>query len=156
MKPLAPFWHEFEHSVVVGIRLLHSWQLMISHFHFHVTVESVAAAVWWKGQESALKQLMCLLCAEHCIIWVLPQWNVWTCASSCSGTLLQSNENSMEYWASCMYVILFSNLMHTFFIKSIVFLFMFLAILCSSSGGLNCICTASGSWFRHSGNKWVI
>ena len=54
------------------------------------------------------------------------------------------------------YVVLFSNLMHNFFIKSIAFLYMFPAILCSSSGGLNCICTASGSWFRHSGNKWVI
>ena len=45
------------------------------------------------------------------------------------------------------YVILFSNLMHNFFIKFIVFLYMFRAILCSSSGGLNCIYTASGSWF---------
>jgi len=43
------------------------------------------------------------------------------------------------------YVILFSNLMHYFFIKSIVFLYMFRPILCSSSGGLNCIYTASGS-----------
>ena len=43
------------------------------------------------------------------------------------------------------YVILFSNLMHNFFIKSIVYLYMFRAILCSSSGGLNCIYTASGS-----------
>ena len=43
------------------------------------------------------------------------------------------------------YVILFSNLMYNFFIKSIVFLYMFRAILCSSSGGLNCIYTASGS-----------
>ena len=47
------------------------------------------------------------------------------------------------------YVILFSSLMHNFFIKSIVFLYMFRAILCSFSGGLNCIYTASGSWFRH-------
>jgi len=46
---------------------------------------------------------------------------------------------------SVLYVILCSNLMHNFFIKSIVFLYMFLAILCSSSGGLNCIYTASGS-----------
>jgi len=43
------------------------------------------------------------------------------------------------------YVILFSNLMHYFFIKSVVFLYMFRAILCSSSGELNCIYTASGS-----------
>ena len=43
------------------------------------------------------------------------------------------------------YVILFSNLMHNFFIKSIVSLYMFRAILRSSSGGLNCIYTASGS-----------
>jgi len=48
-----------------------------------------------------------------------------------------------------MYAILFSNLMHYVFIKSIVFLYMFRAVLCSSSGGLNCIYTASGSWFRH-------
>jgi len=39
-------------------------------------------------------------------------------------------------------------LMHNFFIKSIVFLYMFRAILCSSSGGLNCIYAGSGSWFR--------
>jgi hypothetical protein len=44
-----------------------------------------------------------------------------------------------------LYVILFSNLMHIFFIKSIAFLYMFRALLCSSSGGLNCIYTASGS-----------
>ena len=50
-------------------------------------------------------------------------------------------------------VILFCNLMHNFFIKSIVFLYMFRAILCPSSGGLNCIYTASGSLFRHS--SWV-
>jgi len=37
--------------------------------------------------------------------------------------------------------------MHNFFIKSIMFLYMFRAILCSSSGGLNCIYTASGSDF---------
>jgi hypothetical protein len=43
------------------------------------------------------------------------------------------------------YVILFSNFMHNFFIKSTAFLYMFLALLCSSSGGLNCIYTASGS-----------
>ena len=42
------------------------------------------------------------------------------------------------------YVILFSNLVRYFFIKSIVFLYMFRAILCSSSGGLNCMYTASG------------
>jgi len=52
-------------------------------------------------------------------------------------------------------VILFSNLMHNFFIKYIVFLYMFRALLRSSSGGLNCIYSASGSWFRHYGNKWV-
>jgi len=40
--------------------------------------------------------------------------------------------------------------MHYFFIKSNVFLYMFRAILCSSSRGLICIYTASGSWFRHS------
>jgi len=97
VKPLAPFWHEFKHSIVVGIMPLHSWQLMTSHFHFYVTVESVAPAVWWKGQQSAL----CPLCAEYCIIWVLPRWNVQTCASSCSGTPLQSNETSMEFWAAC-------------------------------------------------------
>jgi len=45
--------------------------------------------------------------------------------------------------------------MHNFFIKSIVFLYMFRAIICSSSRGLNCTYTASGSWFRQSGNKWV-
>jgi len=45
-----------------------------------------------------------------------------------------------------MYVILFSNLMHNFFIKSIVFLYMFRALLCSYSGGLFCIYTVSGSW----------
>jgi hypothetical protein len=49
VKPLASFWHEFKHSIVVGIRLHHSWQLMTSHFHFHITVESVAPAVWWKA-----------------------------------------------------------------------------------------------------------
>ena len=43
------------------------------------------------------------------------------------------------------YVILFSNLMHNFFIKSILFLYMFREILCSFSGGLNYIYTASGS-----------
>jgi len=43
------------------------------------------------------------------------------------------------------YVILFSNLMHNFFIKSIEFFYMFRALLCSSSEGLNCIYTASGS-----------
>jgi len=32
--------------------------------------------------------------------------------------------------------------MHYFLIKSIVFLYMFRAILCSYSGGLNCIYTA--------------
>ena len=56
----------------------------------------------------------------------------------------------MELDTSAQYVILFSNLMDNFFIKSIVFLYMFRALLCSSSGGLNCIYTASGSWFRHS------
>jgi len=45
--------------------------------------------------------------------------------------------------------------MHNFFIKSTAFLHMFWALLCSSSRGLNCIYTASGSWFRHSGNKSV-
>jgi len=40
--------------------------------------------------------------------------------------------------------------MNNFFIKSIFFLYMFRALLCSSSGGLNGIYTASGSWFRHS------
>jgi len=40
--------------------------------------------------------------------------------------------------------------MHYFFIKPIVFPYTFRAILCSSSGWLNCIYTASGSWFRHS------
>ena len=39
----------------------------------------------------------------------------------------------------------FANLMHTFFIKSIVFVYMFRALLCSSSGGLNCIYASSGS-----------
>ena len=34
--------------------------------------------------------------------------------------------------------------MHYFFIKSIVFLYMFRGILCSSSGGINCSYTASG------------
>ena len=34
---------------------------------------------------------------------------------------------------------LFANWTHNFFIKSIVFLNMFRALLCSSSGGLNCI-----------------
>ena len=43
------------------------------------------------------------------------------------------------------YVNLFSNLMHNFFIKSIVFLYMFRALIYSSSGGLNCIYTACGS-----------
>jgi len=45
--------------------------------------------------------------------------------------------------------------MHNFFSKSIAFIYMFQALLCSSSGGLSCIYTVSGSWFRHSGNKWV-
>jgi len=40
---------------------------------------------------------------------------------------------------------LFSNLMHNFFIKSTAFLYMFRALLCSSSGELNCIYSASGS-----------
>jgi len=40
--------------------------------------------------------------------------------------------------------------MHNSFIKSTAFLYMFRALLCSSSGGLNCIYTASGSWFGHS------
>ena len=35
--------------------------------------------------------------------------------------------------------VLFANLMHNFPIKSIVFLYMFRELLCSSSGGLNCI-----------------
>jgi len=36
-------------------------------------------------------------------------------------------------------------LMHNFFIKYIAFLYMFRALVCSSSGGLNCIYIASGS-----------
>ena len=35
-------------------------------------------------------------------------------------------------------IVLFANLMHNFFIKSIVFLYMFRALLRPSSGGLNC------------------
>ena len=46
--------------------------------------------------------------------------------------------------------VLFANLMHNYFIKSIVFLYMFRASLCPSSGGLNCIYASSGSWYRHS------
>jgi len=38
--------------------------------------------------------------------------------------------------------------MHNFFIKSITFLYMFRTLLCSSSGGLNCIYTASGTRFN--------
>ena len=41
--------------------------------------------------------------------------------------------------------VLFANLLHNFFIKSIVFLYMFLALLCSSSGGPNCVYASSGS-----------
>ena len=40
---------------------------------------------------------------------------------------------------------LFAILVHSFFITSIVFLYMFRALLCSSSGGLNCIYASSGS-----------
>ena len=52
--------------------------------------------------------------------------------------------------------VLFANLMLSFFIKSTVFLYMFRALLCSSSGGLNCIYASSRSWYHHPGNKWVI
>ena len=45
------------------------------------------------------------------------------------------------------YVILFYNLVHIFFIISIVFLYMFRALLWSTSGGLNYIYTASGPDF---------
>ena len=41
--------------------------------------------------------------------------------------------------------VLFAKLMNNFFIKSIVFLYMFRALLCSSPGGLNCIYASSGS-----------
>jgi len=40
--------------------------------------------------------------------------------------------------------------MHSLFIKYTAILYMFRALLCSSSGGLNCNYTASGSWFRYS------
>jgi len=46
--------------------------------------------------------------------------------------------------------VLFANLMHNFFIKSIIFLYVFRAQLCSSSGGLNCTYASSGSWYWHS------
>jgi len=39
--------------------------------------------------------------------------------------------------------------MHNIFIKSIVFLYMFRALLFSSSGGLNCTYASSDSWYRH-------
>jgi hypothetical protein len=46
--------------------------------------------------------------------------------------------------------VLFASLMHNFFIKPVVLLYMFRALLCSSSGGLNCIYASSGSWYHHS------
>ena len=63
--------------------------------------------------------------------WLYTETNIFRCVCK-----IAKNEH---------YVILFSNLMHYFFIKSIVFPYMFREILCSSSGGLNCIYTASGS-----------
>ena len=58
---------------------------------------------------------------------------------------LKMKGNETVNVAIVVLVILSSNLIHYFFIKSIVFLYMFRAILCSPSGGLNCIHTASGS-----------
>jgi len=40
--------------------------------------------------------------------------------------------------------------MNNSFIKSIVFLYMFWELLCSSSGRFNCTYALSGSWHRHS------
>ena len=56
-----------------------------------------------------------------------------------------SNYNGLLTVHSDTIKVLFANLMHNFFIKSIVFLYMFRALLCSSSGGLNCIYASSGS-----------
>jgi len=87
-------------------------------------------------------------------IWILCLiFNIWYAVHKiCEKMLSSVGEPDLEQ-NKCFYVILFSNLMHYFFIKSTVFLYMFRAILCFSSGGLNCIYTASGSWFRQSGNK---
>jgi len=46
--------------------------------------------------------------------------------------------------------------MHNFFIESIAFFYMFRERLCSSSGGLNCIYKASGSWCNPTGTRCCI
>ena len=99
---------------------------------------------------------ICVVCLQACIL----SQNIFPLRVPCTSLTATFDYNDyflMYCWPSILLLCnLFSNLMHNFFIKFIAFLYMFRALLCSSSGGLNCIYTASGSWFRHSGNKSVI
>ena len=58
-----------------------------------------------------------------------------------------SSGSKCQYLAKItdMIKVLFANFMHSSFIKCTVFLYMIRALLCSSSGGLNCIYASSGS-----------
>ena len=112
-----------------GMWLLHMGEICIMHAGFWLEKLKVKDHIQDKGTNAA---------------WTLESFS-WQAEPA----LIPSTDTS-----DCVnkeaHVILFSNLMHYFFIKSVVFLYMFWAILCSSSGGLNCIYTASGSWFRNS------
>ena len=64
-----------------------------------------------------------------------------TTIHSCIGSLNKPNHHPTQknkFWPNlyCIIKVLFANLMHNFFIKSIIFLYMFRALLCSSSGDL--------------------
>lgn len=112
-------WHQFKHSIVVGIRLLHSQLLMNSHFHFHVTVQSATSQVlpqqpqqyggWarslhWNTATTDVSIVPCGVALNHLTsttMEFLNLCNTGTDASSCSGTPLKSNDTSMEYWVAC-------------------------------------------------------